>query len=249
MTELTAIPNGTEIDARKGTGAPHGAARRERRGSTARASTPAASSSARARARCRVTTLKLTGGTFAKCRKRKARRAGAARSRVAARAIPRSRAAGALWGNGRGRFRTRGRYGAATVRGTKWLTQDRCDGTLVRVKRGKVDVEDLQRPQRKAEAARGRRGALRREAGRVRRRAALPLALAVPGRPARPRSPPRRAAPRAGARARRLRRARARLGRRPGPPGRRRRRYRHLTRRRRLPGRRRRSTRRRAPCG
>ena len=28
-----------------------------------------------------------------------------------------------LWGDGRGRFRTRGRYGAATVRGTKWLTR------------------------------------------------------------------------------------------------------------------------------
>ena len=32
------------------------------------------------------------------------------------------------------------------MRGTKWLTADRCDGTLVRVERGKVDVEDLIRP-------------------------------------------------------------------------------------------------------
>jgi hypothetical protein len=28
------------------------------------------------------------------------------------------------------------------VRGTHWLTEDRCEGTLVRVKRGLVDVRD-----------------------------------------------------------------------------------------------------------
>src|SRR5262249_53872328 len=39
----------------------------------------------------------------------------------------------ALWGDGKGRFQTRGQYAAATVRGTKWLVQDRCDGTLTRV--------------------------------------------------------------------------------------------------------------------
>jgi hypothetical protein len=50
-----------------------------------------------------------------------------------------------LWGDGHGRFRTRGRHGAATVRGTKWLTEDRCDGTLVRVRRGVVLVRDFTR--------------------------------------------------------------------------------------------------------
>jgi hypothetical protein len=48
-----------------------------------------------------------------------------------------------LWGDGKGRFRTKGKHGAATVRGTKWLTEDRCNGTLVRVKRGKVAVRDF----------------------------------------------------------------------------------------------------------
>jgi Tol biopolymer transport system component len=47
-----------------------------------------------------------------------------------------------LWGNATGRFRTRGRYGAATVRGTLWLTEDRCDGTLIRVRVGRVEVFD-----------------------------------------------------------------------------------------------------------
>jgi len=31
---------------------------------------------------------------------------------------------------GGGRFRTRGRYSSATVRGTDWTVTDRCDGTL-----------------------------------------------------------------------------------------------------------------------
>jgi hypothetical protein len=48
-----------------------------------------------------------------------------------------------LWGNGKGNFRTTGRYSAATVRGTIWLTQERCDGTLTRVTRGVVSVRDL----------------------------------------------------------------------------------------------------------
>lgn len=48
-----------------------------------------------------------------------------------------------LWGRGKGRFRTRGRHGAATVRGTIWRTADTCSGTLVVVKRGVVDVKDF----------------------------------------------------------------------------------------------------------
>ena len=42
-------------------------------------------------------------------------------------------------------FRTRGRHSAATVRGTVWITADRCDGTLTQVKRGRVAVRDLRR--------------------------------------------------------------------------------------------------------
>jgi hypothetical protein len=48
-----------------------------------------------------------------------------------------------LWGDGKGRFRTEGKYSAATVRGTRWLTQDRCTSTLTRVVRGRVAVRDL----------------------------------------------------------------------------------------------------------
>jgi hypothetical protein len=52
---------------------------------------------------------------------------------------------GKLWGNGKGKFRTNGKYSSATVRGTIWLVQDRCDGTLTKVTRGTVLVRDLRR--------------------------------------------------------------------------------------------------------
>ncbi|HET8758533.1 MAG TPA: VCBS repeat-containing protein [Solirubrobacteraceae bacterium] len=48
-----------------------------------------------------------------------------------------------LWGDGKGRFRTKGKHSAATVVGTKWLVQDRCTSTLTRVVRGKVRVRDF----------------------------------------------------------------------------------------------------------
>jgi hypothetical protein len=47
-----------------------------------------------------------------------------------------------LWGDGKGSFRTTGKYSSATVRGTKWLVRDSCAGTLTRVVRGTVSVRD-----------------------------------------------------------------------------------------------------------
>jgi hypothetical protein len=47
-----------------------------------------------------------------------------------------------LWGDGKGAFRTRGEYSAATVRGTRWLVQDTCAGTLTKVAVGVVAVRD-----------------------------------------------------------------------------------------------------------
>jgi hypothetical protein len=54
-----------------------------------------------------------------------------------------TRAVRQLWGSGKGRFQTRGRYAAATVRGTTWRVQDRCDGTLTTVIEGVVAVRDF----------------------------------------------------------------------------------------------------------
>jgi hypothetical protein len=51
-----------------------------------------------------------------------------------------------LWGRDHGgRFRTHGASSVATVRGTRWLTQDTCAGTLTRVTQGVVSVRDLHR--------------------------------------------------------------------------------------------------------
>jgi hypothetical protein len=50
-----------------------------------------------------------------------------------------------LWGSGKGKYRTRGRYSSATVRGTRWKTEDRCDGTLTLVEEGTIAVRDFVR--------------------------------------------------------------------------------------------------------
>ena len=49
-----------------------------------------------------------------------------------------------LWGDGSGRFQTKGKHSAATVPGTKWLVEDRCTSTLTRVVRGRVVVRDFE---------------------------------------------------------------------------------------------------------
>jgi len=63
---------------------------------------------------------------------------------VAARAEPVRRLWGRI-GKRRGKFRTRGKYSSGVVRGTVWLTEDRCDGTLTRVASGTVRVHDFAR--------------------------------------------------------------------------------------------------------
>jgi hypothetical protein len=51
-----------------------------------------------------------------------------------------------LWGrDNHGRFRTRGSNSVASVRGTAWFVEDRCDGTLTRVSAGSVSVYDSRR--------------------------------------------------------------------------------------------------------
>jgi hypothetical protein len=61
------------------------------------------------------------------------------RARTAAARKPKKRH---LWGDGKGAFRTKAKYSSATVRGTKWLVEDSCSGTLTRVARGTVTVRD-----------------------------------------------------------------------------------------------------------
>jgi PA14 domain len=94
----------------------------------------------------KIVTVDLMHGSFETCvtlqrtfKRGKARAAGSTKARrKAAKRIVRR-----LWGSGKGRFRTRGRHAAATVRGTEWTVEDRCDATAVRVRSGVVDVEDF----------------------------------------------------------------------------------------------------------
>ena len=60
------------------------------------------------------------------------------RARAAA-AKPKTRK---LWGDGKGKFRTKGQYSAATIRGTRWLVTDTCATTVTRVAQGSVSVHD-----------------------------------------------------------------------------------------------------------
>jgi virginiamycin B lyase len=82
-----------------------------------------------------MTDLYLRGGSFARC--------GRSLKAVASAADRKRKPVRSLWGRDRsGKFRTHGRDSVATVRGTNWLTQDRCDGTLTVVKSGAVSVRD-----------------------------------------------------------------------------------------------------------
>ena len=68
-------------------------------------------------------------------------RSGTARGSIATAS---ARSGRRLWGSGKGNFRTEGSSGSATVRGTIWLTEDRCSGaTFFKVRRGVVSVRDF----------------------------------------------------------------------------------------------------------
>jgi hypothetical protein len=83
------------------------------------------------------TVLTLVGGDFSACGKTKKRKlAGSSQD-------PPKKNVRSLWGKGTGKFRTKSRFSSATVRGTTWLTVDRCDGSLTFVREGIVDVFDL----------------------------------------------------------------------------------------------------------
>jgi hypothetical protein len=98
-----------------------------------------------------LTELRLKGSSFRGCAPRqRGSRALSSRRRLSRRTKRRLR------GDAKGRFRTRGRYSAATVRGTDWTVADRCDGTFTTVKRGTVVVRDFRR-RRNVAVRRGKR--------------------------------------------------------------------------------------------
>ena len=82
----------------------------------------------------------LTGGSFSGCP--------TARERGHLASVSAAHSSGKhvvrkLWADAHGSFSTKGNYAAGAVAGTEWLTEDLCDGTLIRVTRDKVAVTNL----------------------------------------------------------------------------------------------------------
>jgi hypothetical protein len=137
LTEARQIPVGSFLDTRKGTVRLESARDLKgtrQRGNFSRSLFQALQS--RKRSARGLTDLVMKGSSFRSCRAARSSGASAALSR---RTIRRLRA------SARGRFRTRGRNSSATVRGTVWDVVDRCDGTLTKVRRGRVVVRDFRR--------------------------------------------------------------------------------------------------------
>jgi streptogramin lyase len=95
------------------------------------------------RSGCGRVDVYLRGGSFKSCARR------ASRGSASLASASRTRRVRRLWGrDSGGSFRSHGRHSHATVRGTRWLTVDRCDGTLTRVTNGAVVVRDFRRHRR-----------------------------------------------------------------------------------------------------
>ncbi|MET0762116.1 MAG: hypothetical protein ABWZ63_07255 [Thermoleophilaceae bacterium] len=131
LRDVSKIPNGSEIDAKKGTIELQSA--QGVGGATQTAVFYSGTFKMTQPANGSLTQLNLSE-KFDKCngrRKDDAEIDKAARSRR-------------LWGRGNGRYTTRGRRASATVRGkAQWLTQDTCAGTLIRVTEGSLIVRDF----------------------------------------------------------------------------------------------------------
>jgi hypothetical protein len=83
-------------------------------------------------------TAALVGGDFSVCPTAAERRHLAHAS-----ATRRKHTVRKLWAEGHGSYSTKGNYATGAVLGTRWLTEDRCDGTLIRVLTDKVSVRNL----------------------------------------------------------------------------------------------------------
>ena len=153
LTELRKVSAGTEVNALHGTlslttAAPPATTKKKakKRGAKTQTATFGGAvfkvTQARSGASKGVATVSLVEGAFkgapsyASC---KAKKGTAAIAKLSKKTLQ------LLRGSGHGKFRTKGRYAAATVRGTIWTTADRCDGTLIHAIKDTVSVSDLVR--------------------------------------------------------------------------------------------------------
>jgi hypothetical protein len=157
LTELTQIPKNTVINALHGTltltsaaGGPLGAQdaaakRRKHKISTQKGNFGGAvfkiSQATRGSGKGLVTLAIVEGAgfkgapTYATCKKHKAADPSATAASVKTLQL--------LHASAKGKFRTKGKYSAATVLGTKWTVADRCDGTLTHDITDSVSVTDF----------------------------------------------------------------------------------------------------------
>jgi hypothetical protein len=82
----------------------------------------------------------LVGGDFAGCptAQQRSHLARASAKRTSPKHVVRK-----LWSEGHGRYSTKGNYAAGAVLGTRWLTEDLCDGTFIHVVTDRVAVTNL----------------------------------------------------------------------------------------------------------
>jgi hypothetical protein len=149
ITELSKIPNGAVINALKGTLTLTTAATGGTQHATLAAKKKPQTQSGKfggavfkvTQARSGQATLALVEGarfkgapTYASCstKKGKAFTAGVSTKTLQL-----------LHASAHGKFRSKGRYSAATIRGTIWTIADRCDGTLVHAIKDTVTVDDF----------------------------------------------------------------------------------------------------------
>ena len=155
LTELTKIPNGTIINALHGTltlttalpAVQHAAIAAKKKPKKAKTKTQKGQFKGAVfkvtQARSGLATLALVEGakfkgapSYASCKTKKGKAVTAALSKKTLQL---------LHGSAHGKFRSKGRYAAATVRGTIWTIADRCDGTLTHAIKDTVTVNDFVR--------------------------------------------------------------------------------------------------------
>ena len=156
LTELTKIANGTIINALKGTltlttalpgNSQHAVIAAKKKAKKRKTKTQKGKFGGAVfkvtQTRSGLTTVSLVSGafkgapSFTSCKTKKGKAVTSAVSKKVLQLLHAS--------DHHGKFRTKGRYAAATVRGTIWTTADRCDGTLVHAIKDTVTVNDFVR--------------------------------------------------------------------------------------------------------
>ena len=145
LEQGASLPVGTRLDARNGAVALQTAPAAGFRGRAQQARFSGATFKVgQPRKGGRVVTIDMQHGDFESCDGQPTARSKSRAKTPTARAARRSsKRVRAIFGSGKGKFRTKGRHAAATVRGTVWSVEDRCDATVTSVREGVVDVEDL----------------------------------------------------------------------------------------------------------